>query len=155
MPPMRRGAVASPDSIRHAGPMPPVSRTRSQPAARVLIIDQDRRVRRDLAGLISLRPGLKVVGTAGDPAAAVEAVRAERPDVVLIDPRLPDVDAGFAVMAVMRARWPGTRFVVMSHVGGLEDLALARGADAFVAKSGEHMVLLDAIAGSPARRPAS
>lgn len=122
-------------------------------ARRVLIVDADRRVRRDLAELIGLREGVEVVGAAADPGAAIEIAERLQPDVVVIDPRLPDADAGFAVISLLRERWPATRIVVMSHLGTLENPAIATGANVFVPKSGQLALLLDAIAEAPGDLP--
>jgi CheY-like chemotaxis protein len=80
--------------------------------------------------------GLVVVGDAGDGAAAIDAVRALRPDVVLLDVLLPDT-TGFEVARALAAE-PAPPLVVLtssrsaSDLGGLHRLD---GAAAFVPKS--------------------
>ena len=63
-------------------------------APRVVIVDADRRVQQSLSDLLGLTGKIAVVGRAGDVRAALEEVERSEPDVVLIDPRLPDVEAG-------------------------------------------------------------
>ena len=52
------------------------------------------------------------MGRAGDVRAALEEVEQELPDVVLVDPRLPDVEAGSALVAGMARAWPALRIVL-------------------------------------------
>jgi DNA-binding NarL/FixJ family response regulator len=66
----------------------------SDPASaplRVLIVDDDQLVRSGLRFVLRADAGIDVVGEAGDGAAAVEAVRAHHPDVVLMDVRMPGI----------------------------------------------------------------
>jgi DNA-binding NarL/FixJ family response regulator len=59
---------------------------------RVLIADDQRLLRASFAVLIGTTPGLEVVGEAGDGLQAVEQATALRPDVVLMDIRMPELD---------------------------------------------------------------
>ncbi|OEI69374.1 response regulator transcription factor [Curtobacterium sp. ER1/6] len=59
---------------------------------RVVLVDDQVLVRAGLRALVEAEPGMTVVGEAGDGDAAVEAVRRERPDVVLMDIRMPGTD---------------------------------------------------------------
>jgi DNA-binding NarL/FixJ family response regulator len=81
-------------------------------ATRVAVVDADRRVQQSLAEVLRVA-GVDVVGTAGDVRAALELVNTEQPSVLLIDPRLPDVDAGAALLSSVRLGWPDIRIVVM------------------------------------------
>ena len=92
--------------------MPPVPRTLSPPAPRVVIVDADRRVQASLADLLEVTGEVEVVGRAGDVRGALEAVERQRPDVVLLDPRLPDVEAGMALISGLQRAWPGMRLVL-------------------------------------------
>ena len=69
---------------------------------RVLLVDDDPLVRAGLAMIIATAPDLRIVGEAGDGAQAVEQVRAHRPDVVLMDIRMPTLD-GIRATALLRA----------------------------------------------------
>ena len=113
---------------------------------RVLVVDPDRRVRQSLAGLICcLGDQVEVVGTAADTTTALDLVASSLPHLVLIDPRLPDVDVGLALVAELRRRSPNVRIIVMDWTDSLEYPALARGADAFIGKSAGANEFLDAI----------
>ena len=76
----------------------------------VLIIDDHEDFRRSARALLQAE-GFAVVGEAGGGAEAIAKARAVRPDVVLVDVRLPDLD-GFAV-AEQIAAWPDPPVVVL------------------------------------------
>ena len=73
-------------------------------APRVVIVDADRRVLQSLSDLLGVSGEVDVVGRATDVRAALEEIEREHPDVVLVDPRLPDVDAGMALIGGMSPR---------------------------------------------------
>lgn len=102
---------------------------------RVVIIDADRRVQQSLADLLGVTGEVRVVGRAGDVRGALELVQQELPDVVLVDPRLPDVEAGLALVAGMARAWPSMR-VVMTGWSDTEGHApLGSSETAYVSKS--------------------
>jgi DNA-binding NarL/FixJ family response regulator len=81
-------------------------------APRVVIVDGDRRVQQSLADLLAVSGEVEVVGRAGDVRAALELVERTTPDVVLIDPRLPDAEAGLALIGGLARAWPRMRIVL-------------------------------------------
>ena len=80
---------------------------------RVLIADDQRVVRDGLSMLVGLIDGVEVVGTACDGAEAVRLAEDHRPDVVLMDLRMPGTD-GIAATADLRQRLPATRVLVLT-----------------------------------------
>lgn len=98
-----------------------------------MIIDADRRIRQSLTDVLRLAGGVEVLGNAGDVRAALELMERYRPDVVVIDPRLPDAPAGVALVSGIRLAWPATRIVLTGWVG--PESALPGSDLAFVAKS--------------------
>ena len=66
--------------------------------ARVAVIDADRRVQQSIAEVLRVQ-GVEVIGTAGDVRSALELVENLNPTVLLVDPRLPDIDAGRALLS--------------------------------------------------------
>ncbi len=115
--------------------MPLSARSTSSAAPTVVIVDADRRVQASLADLLAVTGEVEVVGRAGDVRAALETVERERPDVVLIDPRLPDVEAGMALVGGLRRARPGIR-IVLTGWGDVSGHAMGAGDDLrYVSKS--------------------
>jgi len=118
---------------------------------RVVIVDADDRTRDSLAGLLSIGRHVKVVGSAGQPGAALAVVTATRPDVVVMDPRLPDVAAGTALIDRLRDADPSIRILAMCVSGNPEHIGIECGADGAVRKTFRPSELLAAViaAGRP------
>jgi DNA-binding NarL/FixJ family response regulator len=112
----------------------------------VVIIDADRRVQQSLADLLGVSGEVRVVGRAGDVRAALELIDQQRPDVVLIDPRLPDIDAGAALIAGLSRAWPSTRIVLTGWGDTEGHVQLAATVNAYVSKSSTPEQFADAIA---------
>ena len=102
------------------------------------------RTRRALRALLAVHPGFAMVGEAVDGEEAVTAVERLRPDLVLLDVRMPRLD-GIAATARITARWPAVRVVAHSLAVERRDDALAAGADAFVPKGAPTDELLSAL----------
>lgn len=115
---------------------------------RVVIADDEQRVRRGLAMRIDLETDLAVVGQAADAADAVAVATAMRPDLVVLDVRMPPGD-GLAAIPPLRRAVPGVRIVVLSlhDEPSTRARALEAGADAFVSKSAGDGALLRALRG--------
>ncbi len=101
---------------------------------RVVVIDADERVRESLVGLLCIGDRLEVVGDAGQPGPALDIVLATDPDIVVIDPRLPELDEGLSLIARVRVAAPRVRVVVMG-AAALEGTDMGRAADGFVRKT--------------------
>jgi len=80
---------------------------------RVLIADDQRVVRDGLSMLVSLIDDVEIVGLASDGTEAVRLAEAQRPDVILMDLRMPGVD-GATATAQVRERLPGTQVLVLT-----------------------------------------
>jgi DNA-binding NarL/FixJ family response regulator len=104
---------------------------------RVLLVDADPRVRACLRDLISLDDGVEVVGAVGHAAAALEAVEQARPHVVVIDPRLPELDAGLALVGHVRSAYPDVRVLVMGWSDALEQARAGAGSDGMLDKTAQ------------------
>ena len=102
---------------------------------RVVVADDQRVVRDGLTMLIGLLEGIEVVGTAGDGIEAVERARSERPDVVLMDLRMPRLEGAEATREILAAL-PDTRVLVLTTYADDEHLlaALRAGARGYLTK---------------------
>ena len=115
---------------------------------RVMCVDDHPIVREGIAAIISLQPDMTMAGTAATGREAVERFVELRPDVSLVDLRLPDM-SGFDVIRAIRARSPNARIIVLSSHEGDVDIqrALEAGAQGYVAKGIVRDELLDIIRG--------
>ena len=102
---------------------------------RVVIADDQRVVRDGLTMLIGLLDGIEVVATASDGIEAVECARAERPDIVLMDLRMPHMEGAQATREIL-AMLPDTRVLVLTTYADDEFLfpALQAGARGYLTK---------------------
>lgn len=85
--------------------------------------------------MLRLTGGLDVVGHAGDVRTALELVEREQPDVVVVDPRLPDLQAGAALVSSVALRWPSVRVVLTGWIVAAEHPELVGRAVASISKS--------------------
>lgn len=88
---------------------------------RVLIVDDHVLYRRGLDMVLGLEPDIQVVGEAGDGLEAVEVLERTRPDVVVMDVRMPRCN-GIESAAAMRARAPQTRILMLTTSDDERDL---------------------------------
>ena len=130
---MGDGPFRAPGAGRTIGPMQ-ADPARSGPL-RVVVIDADERVRESLAGLLCIGDQLCVVGSAGQTAPAIDIVAATQPDIVVLDPRLPEADAGLTLIGRIRSVAPGARILIMSGTDPNEQSDLVGSADGFVRKT--------------------
>ncbi|WP_405925814.1 response regulator [Streptomyces sp. NBC_00035] len=102
---------------------------------RVLVVDDQRLIRDGIASLLSIRPGIEVVGTAVDGRDAVAKTLELGPDVVLMDVRMPEMD-GVEAVAVLRGRVPECRVVMLTTFDDEEYVvqALRAGAHGYLLK---------------------
>ncbi|HEX4723653.1 MAG TPA: response regulator transcription factor [Pseudonocardiaceae bacterium] len=107
-------------------------------ALRVVIADDQTVVREGLAILLGLLPGVEVVGAAEDGLVALRLVAEQRPDVLLVDLRMPRCDGVEATRRV-RAEHPGTEVVVLTTYADDESVldALQAGARGFLTKDAD------------------
>ncbi len=106
-----------------------------RPPTRVLIVDDQALMREGLQTLLDLEAGVTVVGTAVDGADAVVRTRELRPDVVLMDLRMPVMD-GVAATRAIRSEMPEVQVLVLTTFDDDESIfaALRAGAGGYVLK---------------------
>ena len=102
---------------------------------RVLVVDDDPLVRSALALMLGGQPDLVLVGEAGDGAEALAMVEQERPQVVLMDIRMPVMNGLDATVALMQLPQPPSVIVLTTfHADDYVFAAVAAGADGFLLK---------------------
>jgi DNA-binding NarL/FixJ family response regulator len=102
---------------------------------RVLLVDDDPLVRAGLAMIIATATDMQVVGEAGDGEEAIDAVRTHRPDVVLMDIRMPNLDGIRATAQVRTLPQPPEVLVLTTIAADAYVLdALRAGASGFLLK---------------------
>ncbi|WP_194899307.1 response regulator transcription factor [Catenulispora pinisilvae] len=114
----------------------------------VLIADDQRLIRSGLRAIIESEPGMEVVGEAADGAEAVEAVRRLRPDVALMDIRMPRLDGVAAARSLCSGPGPHPTRILMLTTFHLDDYvaqALRAGASGFLLKDATADQLLEAV----------
>jgi DNA-binding NarL/FixJ family response regulator len=100
---------------------------------RVVIADDSARARDGLRALLMTWPEIAIAGEAVDGQDAVRLVEECRPDAVLLDLNMPELD-GVQVTRIVKQRWPDTTVIVLTVHAGDQVAAREAGADAFVIK---------------------
>jgi DNA-binding NarL/FixJ family response regulator len=113
---------------------------------KILIVDDHHIVRQGLAALLKTVPGFEVLAEASDGEQAVEMHRKHRPDVTLMDLRLPKLN-GVEAITRIRESAPTARIVVLTTFDGDEDIyrALQAGAKGYLLKGMDLAELSEAI----------
>jgi DNA-binding NarL/FixJ family response regulator len=115
-------------------------------AIRVLIADDHPVVREGLAAMINRRPDMTVVAEARNGREAVGLFRQHRPDVALIDLRMPEMDGVSAILAI-REQFPPAQTIILTTYDGDEDIyrGLQAGAKAYLLKDASREELFECI----------
>ena len=111
---------------------------------RLLIVDDQRPARKGLQALLAFSPELEWVVEAANGQEAVNLVAERRPNVVLMDIRMPVMD-GLEATRRIKSQRPEVRVIVLTMYAEYQAEALAAGADAFLVKGGPSEALRDAI----------
>ena len=113
---------------------------------RVVVVEDHRLLRECLVRLLSETEDVTVVGSCADGETAVDVVLRERPDVVVMDVRLPGVDGIEATRRILRA-WPQARVLVHTSDPHADQAraAISTGAAGVVGKSGHSDRLVHAL----------
>jgi DNA-binding NarL/FixJ family response regulator len=115
-------------------------------ATEIIIVDDQELVRLGLRMVINSQSDLKVTGEAGDGAQAITAARVLRPDVMLMDIRMPDVDGVLAARQIVREE-PGAKIILITtfDLDDYVEAGLEAGVRGFLLKDATPAQLLAAI----------
>ncbi|GAA0585772.1 response regulator [Actinomadura livida] len=110
---------------------------------RALLADDEAMIRAGVRAILAADPGIEVVAEAADGREAVEQTLRHRPDVALLDIRMPRLD-GLAAATELRRAAPGTGVIMLTTFGEDEYIAraLSGGASGFLLKSGDPLELI-------------
>jgi len=113
---------------------------------RVFSVDDHPLVREGIAMIINSHPEMTMVAQASSGREAIELFREHKPDVTLMDLRLPDM-SGIDAMLAIRAEFPQARFIILTTFDSDTESqrALAQGARAYMLKSAPPKDLLETI----------
>ena len=115
---------------------------------KVIIADDHRIVRAGLIALLSVRPGIEVVGQASDGLEAIELAEKLSPDVVVMDVTMPRLN-GIEATRRLHKLQPDVRVIGLSMHDSREifDAMMQAGASRFLTKGGPPQNIIDAILG--------
>lgn len=113
---------------------------------RILVVDDHFVVRMGVSTLVNAQDDMTVVGEAANGRQGVELFRTSRPDVTLMDLRMPEMN-GVAAIVAIRNEFPDARIIVLSTYDGDEDIyrAFQAGARAYLLKDMHHEEVVNAI----------
>ena len=114
--------------------------------ARTVVVDDHDIARLGLVAILESIPGVRVVAEANDALGAIEAVRTHRPDLVLMDVRMPDTE-GLAAARQICSGWPSTRVVMVSYwdVPEYRIEAYRAGATGYISKGAPREEIVDEV----------
>ena len=117
-----------------------------QTRIRVLTVDDHPLLREGISTLINSQPDMCIVGEASSGAEALERFRQLRPDITLMDVRLPDKN-GIDAMVSIRSEFPNARVIMLTTSEGDVEIqrALAAGAQGYILKSMPPKDLVEAV----------
>lgn len=98
--------------------------TRSTEAIRILTVDDHQLLREGIAAVIDGQPDMRLVGEASNGHEAVESFRRLRPDITLMDVRMPGM-SGIEAIGAIRAEFPNARIIVLTTYAGDAQAAAA------------------------------
>jgi two-component system, NarL family, response regulator len=119
----------------------------SQPAKiKVMVVDDHPLMRVGVAAIVNARPDMSVVAQTGTGEEAVELYQQHKPDITLMDLRLPGMSGVDAIFAI-RAKDASARFIVLTTYEGDEDIhrALEAGAQGYLIKGMPFQTLIEAV----------
>src|SRR5215469_4519971 len=123
-----------------------VSTTQHSELIRILTVDDHQLLREGVAAVLDGQEDMTLVGQAGNGQEAIESFRSLRPDVTLMDLRMPDM-SGIEAISAIRSEFPNARIIVLTTYAGdvQAAAALKAGAAGYLLKSLVRKELLETI----------
>jgi two-component system, NarL family, response regulator len=123
-------------------------------AIRVILVDDHPVVRDGLANIVNQQKDMRVVAEADDGDTAIALYDEHRPDVMVLDLRMPGRD-GVSVVEIVLEKHPKARLLIMTTYDGDEDIfkSLSRGAKGYLLKDAPRQEILTAIRAVAADQP--
>lgn len=123
-----------------------MSATHTAPKIRILVVDDHILMRIGLISSLNKQHDMEVVAEAEDGMEALAAYRTHRPDVVILDVRLPN-KSGIEILAMLKQEFGAVRVLMLSSYGGAHEIgaAMQGGASGYVLKNMPLQQLLDSI----------
>jgi DNA-binding NarL/FixJ family response regulator len=123
-----------------------VNTTRDARAIRILTVDDHQLLREGIAAVLEGQPDMMLIGQASNGRDAIESFREHRPDVTLMDLRMPDM-SGIEAITAIRAEFPSARIIVLTTYAGDVQAAgaLKAGASGYLLKNLVRKELIDTI----------
>lgn len=106
---------------------------RSAVLYKVLITDDRVTSRKGIRALMLTQPDIQVIGEANNGERAIQFIKKNKPDVVLMDAFMPKMN-GLEATRIIKKKWRNIRVVILTLHGESREEALAAGADAFLVK---------------------
>lgn len=116
------------------------------PRIRILTVDDHQLLREGIAAVLAGQPDMVLIAQASGGREAIDSFRQHRPDVTLMDLRMPDM-SGIEAIGVIRGEFPGARIIVLTTYAGdvQAAAALKAGASGYLLKNLVRKELLDTI----------
>lgn len=100
---------------------------------RLIIVEDNLHACRALRALLSLQTGISVIGEASNGQEAIDCIRKDIPDLVVMDLFMPVMD-GLEATKAIKARWPQIKIMILTMYPDSRPEAVTAGADAFLIK---------------------
>jgi two-component system response regulator NreC len=122
------------------------SKLMSEQTIRILVVDDHKLVLRSIENLLQREPDMQVVGTAENGRIAIELAQAKKPDVIIMDVSMPELD-GIRAAGEINALGIPTQIIMLSmhHSSALVQQARKNGASAYIIKQQANRDLIPAI----------
>jgi len=102
-------------------------------ATNIMVVENNSRARCALAAYMSLQVGIRITAEASNGQEAINKIKSQPPDIVLMDMRMPVMD-GLEATKIIKKRWPWVKVIALTMYQNYQSEALLAGADAFLVK---------------------